>query len=187
MHCPRCGQQQISNETRFCSRCGFLLTGIAQVISNDGIVPQQQSNTFFAAGSPRRRGVMQGVFFFLLTFLFVPLTGILTAFLGIEPFLPAISAILFFMGGLLRVVYALMFESGVPGGKTLEEKVLVGNFVLSDKQTAGELPPAQSIPVNVYAPPPGAGNWRDTNDLAQTPSSVTDSTTKLLQKEEDQR
>ena len=184
MHCPRCGQQQVSEETRFCSRCGFLLTGIAQVIANDGIVPHQNS-TFFAAGSPRRRGVMQGVFFFLLTFLFVPLTGILTAFLGIEPFLPAISAILFFMGGLLRVVYALMFESGISGGKTLEEKVMAGNFVISDKQKAGELPPAQSIPVNVYAPPPAAGHWRDTNDLAKTPGSVTDGTTKLLQTDDE--
>ena len=184
MHCPRCGQQQVSNETRFCSRCGFLLTGIAHVIANDGILPQQQQgNTFFAAGSPRRRGVMQGVFFFLLTFLFVPLTGILTAFLNIEPFLPAIAAILFSVGGLLRVVYALMFESGVPGGKTLEEKVLGSTPILAGKEKAGELPPAQSIPVNAYAPPPAAGHWRDTNDLAPTPGSVTDSTTKLLERE----
>jgi hypothetical protein len=183
MHCPRCGQQQVSQETRFCSRCGFLLTGIAKVIENDGIVPQ--SGTFFAAGSPRRKGVMQGVFFFLLTFLVVPLTGILTAFLGIEPFLPAISAILFFMGGLLRIVYALMFESGVPGGKTLEEKVLGNTVLFAEKQKAGELPPAQSIPVSTYAPPPGAGNWRDTNDLVKTPGSVTDNTTKLLQKDEE--
>ena len=128
---------------------------------------------------------MQGVFFFLLTFLFVPLTGILTAFLNIEPFLPAISAIIFFVGGMLRVVYALMFESGVSGGRTLEERVLGGTPILSGKEKAGKLPPAQSIPVNVYSPPPGAGHWRDTNDLAQTPGSVTDSTTKLLQKDED--
>ncbi|MEQ1763976.1 MAG: zinc ribbon domain-containing protein [Pyrinomonadaceae bacterium] len=184
MHCPRCGQHQISDETRFCSRCGFLLTGIAHVIANDGIVPQQNS-TFFAAGSPRRRGMMQGVFFFLLTFLVVPIIAISTAFLGMPPFFVAITAVLFFVGGLLRGVYALMVESGVPGGKTLEEKVLAGNFVISDKQKAGELPPAQSIPVNVYAPPPGAGHWRDTNDLAQNPGSVTDGTTKLLQKDED--
>ena len=184
MHCPRCGQQQVSEETRFCSRCGFLLTGIAQVVSNDGIVPQQ-NNTFFAAGSPRRRGVMQGVFFFLLMFLFVPLTAILSSSLGIPPFLPAISAILFFVGGMLRVVYALMFESGVSGGKTLEERVLSGTPILASKERVSELPPAQSIPVNIYAAPPGAGHWRDTNDLAATPGSVTDSTTKLLQKDED--
>jgi hypothetical protein len=128
---------------------------------------------------------MQGVFMFLLSFLIVPLAGVLTAFLNIQPFLPAISAIVLIMGGLLRVVYALMFESGVPGGKTLEEKVLSGTPILVSKEKAGELPPAQSIPVNVYAPPPGAGHWRDTNDLAPTPGSVTDNTTKLLQKDED--
>ena len=185
MHCPRCGQQQVSNETRFCSRCGFLLTGIAQVIENDGVVPQQSGSTFFASGSPRRRGVMQGVFFFLLTFLVVPIVAIMSMALNADPTLVAISAILFGVGGLLRVVYALMFESGLPGGKTLEEKVLAGTPIVSSREKAGELPPAQSIPVNVYAAPHGAGHWRDTNDLAQTPGSVTDSTTKLLQKDED--
>lgn len=183
MHCPRCGQQQVSQETRFCSRCGFLLTGIAKVIENDGIVPQ--SGTFFAAGSPRRKGVMQGVFFFLLTFLVVPITAIITVFLNIEPFMPAISAILFFMGGLLRIVYALMFESGAPGGKTLEGRVLGNTALFAEKQKAAELPPAQSLPVSTYAPPPGAGHWRDTNDLEPRPGSVTDGTTKLLQKEEE--
>ena len=105
--------------------------------------------------------------------------------LNADPTLVAISAILFGVGGLLRVVYALMFESGEPGGKTLEEKILAGTPILAVKEKVGELPPAQSIPVNVYAPPTGAGNWRDTNDLAVTPGSVTDSTTKLLQKEDD--
>lgn len=183
MHCPRCGQQQVSDETRFCSRCGFLLTGIAKVIENEGQIPQ--SGTFFAAGSPRRKGVMQGVFFFLLTFLVVPLVAILTVAVNAEPALAGAAAVLFFMGGLLRVVYALMFESGVPGGKTLEEKVLGNTALFADKQKAGELPPAQSIPVSTYAPPPGAGNWRDTNDLVKTPGSVTDNTTKLLQKDEE--
>ncbi len=182
MHCPRCGQQQVSDETRFCSRCGFLLTGIAQVVANEGLVPNQQG-AWFSAGSPRRRGVMQGVFFFLLTFLVVPITAILTVAIDAEPFFVAISAILFFVGGLLRVVYALMFESGEPGGKTLEEKVLASTPILAGRERAGELPPAQSMPVNAYAPPSGAGNWRDTNDLAPTPGSVTDSTTKLLDRE----
>jgi hypothetical protein len=43
------------------------------------------------------------------------------------------------------------------------------------------LPPQQSIPASAYAPP-RAGSWRDTNDLE--PSSVTESTTKLLEKED---
>lgn len=186
MHCPKCGQQQVSDQTRFCSRCGFLLTGIAHVVANDGILPMQAAPSFFAAGSPRRRGVMQGVFIFLLSFLIVPLAGVLTAFLGIEPFLPAISAIVLIMGGLLRVVYALMFESGNSEGKTLEQNVIVASQnMFANKKEAGELPPAQSIPVSAYAPPPGTGRWRETNEL-ETPGSVTDSTTKLLHEEHDQ-
>jgi hypothetical protein len=139
----------------------------------------QQSQSFFAAGSPRRRGVMQGLFIFLLSFLIVPLAAMVTVFLNIEPFLPAISAILLTVGGLLRVVYALMFESGVSGGNTLEQSVMAASQNLfAGKREAGELPPAQSIPTSVYAPP-GTGRWRETNEL-ETPGSVTDSTTKLL-------
>ena len=184
MHCPKCGQQQISEETRFCSRCGFLLTGIAQVISNEGAIPSANS-AFFAADSPRRRGVKQGAFVFLLSFLIVPLAAILALALRMdEPFLPALSAIILTVGGLLRIVYALMFESGNPGGRTLEEDVFVASQgLITNKKGAAKLPAAQSIPVNTYAPP-ATGNWRDTNDLA-VPGSVTDSTTKLLTKEEE--
>ena len=145
----------------------------------------QQSQSFFAAGSPRRRGVMQGLFIFLLSFLIVPLAAMVTVFLNIEPFLPAISAILLTVGGLLKVVYALMFESGVSGGNTLEQSVMAASQNLfAGKREAGELPPAQSIPTSVYAPP-GTGRWRETNEL-ETPGSVTDSTTKLLHDERDQ-
>ncbi len=62
---------------------------------------------------------MQGVFVFLLSFLIVPLAAIITIAFNWEPFLPAISAILLTVGGLLRVVYALMFESGTATGKAL--------------------------------------------------------------------
>ena len=30
MYCPKCGQQQVSDEMRFCSRCGLALTGLAE-------------------------------------------------------------------------------------------------------------------------------------------------------------
>jgi hypothetical protein len=43
------------------------------------------------------------------------------------------------------------------------------------------LPPQQSIPASAYAPP-RHGSWKDTNDLE--PSSVTESTTRLLEKED---
>ncbi len=30
MYCPNCGQQQVSEEMRFCSRCGLALSGLAE-------------------------------------------------------------------------------------------------------------------------------------------------------------
>ncbi len=177
MHCPKCGQQQISEETRFCSRCGFLLTGIAEVVASGGLIPEQRSGITGTSNSPRRRGIMQGLFIFLLSFLIVPITAMISIALNIEPFLVAIAAVLFGVGGLLRTAYAFMFESGAPRS-TFNERLL------SEARSPAALPTSQSIPASAYTSPAGA--WRDTNDLQHQPGSVTDSTTKLLQKDEPQ-
>lgn len=182
MHCPKCGQQQLSEETRFCSRCGFLLTGVGQLVANDGILPSSPSSGETAT-SPRWRGIKHGLFIFLLTFLVVPLVAMLTVAANFEPIGVAIAAILLTMGGLLRIVYAFMFESNQPGGATLEQNILdVSHRVLGSKKVNKALPAAQSIPVSTYAPPT-SGMWRDTNELAE-PGSVTDNTTKLLSRDE---
>lgn len=180
MFCPNCGQEQISRETKFCSRCGFLMTGVTDLIANGGNLPAVIADA--QAMSPRKRGIKKGLFIFLLTFLVVPLIAIFTIMVRAEPFAVVISAILLTVGGLLRMAYAMMFEANAPGEKTLEATAFqtAQNF-LGRKRKAAELPPQQSIPVNNYVPPMQT-NWRDTNDL--TPTSVTDSTTKLLQKDE---
>jgi hypothetical protein len=181
MFCPRCGQEQISNETRFCSRCGFLMTGVGALIANGGNSDALTVTKPAKVDTPRRRGFKQGLFIFLLTFLVVPIVTILTIWAHAEPFGVVISAILLFVGGLLRMVYALMFESNEPTGKTIEQNMYQAAQTLLNKQpNQNALPPPQSIPAASYIPP-SQGNWRDTNDLE--PSSVTDPTTKLLQKD----
>jgi hypothetical protein len=181
MYCPRCGQEQISNETRFCSRCGFLMTGVGELIANDGN-SVSTAPTGAKPDTARKRGLKQGLFIFLLTFLIVPIISILTVWANAEPFGVAISAILLFVGGLLRMAYAMLFEASEPSGKTIEQTVYQSaQNLLNKKQNQNALPPPQSIPVDNYVAPQHA-NWRDTNDLV--PSSVTDNTTKLLQKDE---
>ena len=181
MFCPRCGQEQISNETRFCSRCGFLMTGVGDLIATGGNVVSTAPNSA-KPDTARKRGIKQGLFIFLLTFLVVPIVSILTIWAGVEPFGVAISAILLFVGGLLRMAYAMLFESTEPTGKTIEQTVYqTAQGILNKDQNQNALPPQSSIPVENYVPPKH-GNWRDTTDLE--PSSVTDNTTKLLQKDE---
>jgi hypothetical protein len=178
MHCPKCGQQQVSEETRFCSRCGFLLTGIAEVVANSGVVPTKKTGLLGSSGSKKRRGVMQGAFMFLLTFLVVPLLALISIALDLEPFLPAIGVFLLGVGGVLRIIYALMFEAGATDLNTFQQAAFPVN-----QENRGALPPSQSIPASAYTSPT-AGSWRDTNDLQYQPGSVTDTTTKLLQREE---
>lgn len=184
MHCPQCGQQQVSGQTRFCSRCGFLMTGVADLIASNGFGATSTSKPpFMASGSPRRRGVLQGAFIVLLSFLIVPIVAAISIALNGGPFATFVTAVLLGIGGLLRVVYALMFESGTTGGKTIEENLFAASQqILAGKTNSAELPPASAIPVGLYTAPE-KGSWRDTNDLAAAAGSVTDSTTKLLERD----
>ncbi len=176
MFCPNCGQERASTETSFCSRCGFLLTGTAELLQTGGIIPQINQQPA-KGNSPRKKGLKQGLFIFLLTFLVVPIVAIFTIAINAEPFAVAISAIALFMGGLLRMAYALMFESTDP----IDEVNVTRSRLHGTPQGQPVLPPQQTYPASSYASP--QGRWRDTKDLE--PTSVTESTTKLLEKEDE--
>jgi len=181
MFCPRCGQEQLTSETKFCSRCGFLLTGVQELIYNNGLPIQTLISSENKGISPRKKGFKQGGQLLFLCLILVPIIAIISAALNLGPGLFIIAGILTFWGGILRILYARIFESNEPG----EESVKTGIFssakkLLSKKQNANALPPNQSTVDGLYVPP-FPNNWRDTNDL--TPSSVTDQTTKLLEKD----
>jgi hypothetical protein len=180
MFCPSCGQEQISRETRFCSRCGLLLTGVAEIIKNGGgSLPTQFEDP--ALISPRKKGVKQGAMLMLLSVVLVPLAITISIALGMRPPLSVMVAILTLGGGFLRLMYALLFESRIPTESASEPNVVSrAKVLLSNKQTPGALPPQQEIPASGYIPPTH-GSWRDTNDLI--PQSVTDGTTKLIKEE----
>ena len=55
MYCPNCGQQQISDEMRFCSRCGLALTGLADWLAGGRVQPVEQTQV--PEPSPRRKNM----------------------------------------------------------------------------------------------------------------------------------
>ncbi len=181
MFCPQCGQERVSVETNYCSRCGFLLTAAANLLQTGGRDPLEVSRTTPQPISPRRRGIKQGLFIFLLTFLVVPIVAMLSVMLRIDPVAAGVASVFFFMGGVLRMVYALMFESVEPGAPTLEEKIIAGAATFNAKQDQKALAPDRSDSATSYVSP-ATGNWRDTNDLQ--PRSVVEGTTKLLELDE---
>lgn len=181
MYCPKCSQEQSVENIRFCSRCGFLLTGIATVIQNEGIIPSVKNREKEQFLTPEKKGLRQGLFLLVLAILLSPILMIIAKEMDIRPAMFILVLFTLFTIGIVRMIYAKMFESSEPSEKTSEESVFqTSQNILSNKKNAKTLPFAQSNPVSDFVPPI-QGNWRDTNDLVF--SSVTDATTKQLKKD----
>src|SRR5882724_9638133 len=101
MHCPHCGQQQMSDVIRFCSRCGFPLEGVIKLLANGGVMPLYSGEQGPPEASPRKRGVKQGGMLLLLGVVMVPALGVLYGWTDINlfGFLTALAAVLLFIGG----------------------------------------------------------------------------------------
>lgn len=177
MYCPRCGQQQATDSMRFCSRCGLPMEGTMQLLAHGGMLPLFPAPAEEKTISPRRRGVRQGAMIMLLGVLLVPILGVFANYApgrlaNAFEFFTAIAALLCFLGGPLRMLFAAIFEEGAPKYPQF---------------TQTSFPPAISPARPAALPPPAvnpASQWRrpDTGEI-QTPASVTDSTTRLLDHE----
>jgi hypothetical protein len=175
MHCPSCGQQQVSSETKFCSRCGMPLSTVAEVVAHGGYLPQlaelDKKQTLFT----RKNGVAVSILwclFFLL--ILTPMFGIA----NVEE-LAAACAIIGIFGGLIMLISSLIFLKK-PFVTYHHPYPQQPAHLYGQPASHGALPPSQSAPASTYGAP-RAGNWRDTNDLQP---SVTESTTRLLNDDE---
>src|SRR5687768_16026995 len=45
MYCPKCSQEQISNEMRFCSCCGFSLTAVRDLVAGGNALAKPEAET----------------------------------------------------------------------------------------------------------------------------------------------
>lgn len=178
MFCPQCGQQQISAETRFCSRCGLPLNLVADVVAHGGTLPEIEQ---LYSGKRKLFSRRNGLFFSLLWFLFFVL--ILAPFWGIVEVeeLALISAVVGIFGGLIIMLSSFFFLNNNPKNQIESKGVKYGQRNLSGNRNQNALPPQQTYPVSDYVQPQ-AGSWRSTEDLQ--PTSVTEGTTKLLKDEE---
>ncbi len=199
MFCPNCGQRQISNDARFCNACGFALNAVSDLLASGGRAhwrppePAHQLQPVHPAQpavlTPRQKGIRQGVMLMLSTFLFVPLLAIFgVALLNLPGEIVALAAVGCPIGGLLRLLYAIMLESNVPAapGPALAAAYVppptIPNYLGTPVRNT-TLPPPQSTPV----PTPARPQRYNTGELVEPPrASVTDHTTRLLDKHPDE-
>jgi hypothetical protein len=174
MYCPRCGQQQISDEMKFCSRCGLAMSGLAEWLAGGGVPAARERQTQVSLRSPRRKGIRRAAKLMFLSGVLFPVFLVLC--LAIDEGAPMIVPILIFFVALTMMLYARLFGEEISPIKSQDAQT----SSLGPMSGGSALPPASSIPI--HGPGNLSGQRVRTNDLAQPPS-VTEHTTKLLDNE----
>jgi hypothetical protein len=174
MYCPKCSQQQVSEQQRFCSRCGFPLSGVADLVAADGVLPAPEKKA--RRRSPRYEGVRQGVILLMLAVVLLPLVEVIG-----PPYHEAL-VFMFLLASFMRAGYALIFQEGAAKRSpdaSESRSSQTATAELSGGEHGAALPPASGRPVADFNSRQGemAGQAR--------PSSVTDNTTKLLDDQPD--
>lgn len=151
------------------------------LLSSGGVLPRYEPSGEHSI-SPRRKGVKQGALLMLIGAIVVPIFGVMSGFAPgridtVFAFFAAVSAIICFLGGPLRMLFAALFEEGAPTPQ-LGAPTSYGPPAIT--------PPAarlSALPTGTVNPTTG---WRARSDTAEIvhPPSVTDHTTRLLEKQD---
>jgi len=179
MFCPQCGQQQVSEAARFCSRCGFQLAAVSGLLATGGAAPELAMEAVPAPDSPRRKGARLGGKLMLSGMFLTPALAMFSEIIGTPEEL-ALLGVMVFMAGLFRLLYALLFEDGPYRRQLQRQQVYTPPAQFVPPREVSALPPSQGVPAHGYVPPRA-----DTADLGYRPS-VTEGTTRLLDRERDE-
>ncbi len=181
MYCPRCSQQQVSEETKFCSRCGFPLGLVSEILAHGGFLPQLAEIYKNKKLLTRRNGLLFSLFWFLIFVLILtPLTGIMDA----PDVITGMMAVIGTMGAFIMMLASFLILKSEPRNLNFPTQNLPVNNVhnLHATQPPTALPPQYSQPAQSYVPPTGVWKAPNTEEFARRPS-VTENTTKLLDNE----
>ena len=177
MFCPKCGQQQIAEEVRFCSRCGLPLGAVTSLVANDGQVISPVGGIGAAVAkrcAAKTKGTRRGVKLMFISLVLLPIFfGMAVAADHPGPLLVALTI---FLVGFFLMLYARLFaEDAAPALNPAALRPPALFAPADDFARRDALPHAQSIPAaHVYGAP-------QTAEIAQTPGSVTEHTTRLLE------
>lgn len=166
MFCPKCGQSQVSDEVRFCVRCGLQLDNVKSLITTQVPTIQQNEDTQ-PVSKWHRPGVKTGAKLMFLSAILFPI------FLGFAIaeddliFLILVPKTIFLLG-LFWMIYSRIFgESPIQNNKSIPSTI---------NETKPSLPLfSQQVPQKTLPPQP-----INTAEII-APSSVTENTTKLLE------
>ena len=184
MYCPQCSQQQVSDEVRFCPRCGFRLDALKLMLTeNQNGLAMSEAERETKLISTRKRDVLSGATVMLVAAISIVLLMISSA--AITPWQAIIIPLLLVWIGIVSVIllsgHAAREVTNLFSKEASESPSQAASRLITQFNPAVRhptLPPAQSASVSRF------GSWRvNTAELVQPPS-VTERTTNLLNKKD---
>ncbi len=182
MFCPKCSQQQVSEEVRFCSRCGFSLGAVRELVVSGGVNEEEGKAGQLA---PSQRNARKGAWLILASLAITLIVAFLAAIeddFAVLLFLP----LLVFVLGFLRVLYGVFLadkRAARAKAKAASQKQVVpiqpgelGAAARRPELSAPRVAPIERIPAPRI----------ETAEMVRPPS-VTENTTRLLDDESDRR
>jgi hypothetical protein len=173
MHCPRCGHQQNSLESHFCTKCGLEISDVKELLA------PELSETKAKKKNEINKANRQGMMMVFAGFALILVLAILRDFFTVPKSLFALTVLIFIIGGAIRMSFPSLFKRN---GFIKKNKETLGKD-LETNELSGEQFADKSLPEAEFRPPVDFGlkNY-DTNELI-SPSSVTEHTTRKLKKE----
>ena len=161
MYCPRCAQQQLPDEVRFCSRCRFQLVAVSHLLRTEGIIYIQPKERLpLIKRQELRKGAKLIFFSFCLLVPFFILAII------IDHPLPLVVPFITFLAGLVQILYYFFFGESILPIKTQNQ-----TFAFSENQHQLNYQSAQSLDFETRS--------FNTAEFVQPPS-ITEPTTDLI-------
>lgn len=181
MYCPKCSQQQVSDEVRFCSRCGFPLSTVRELVVSGGVLAEREAEPHGGQLSPAFKGMRKGVWIMLASLPVAIVAGLLTAINDSFAVFILLAA-LCVVAGFARLLYGAFIEEKGPHVKRDSSQSKVASLVPVQRVTAARSPELPSAPAPPIEGQPEARMV--TADMGEPPS-VTENTTRLLDEEAD--
>lgn len=93
---------------RYCPRCRFEIEGLPNLVLSGRVGSREKDDPSLV--SPKILGLKQGGIMLLAGIFIVPILGVLHSLLGFPSEIIGLAAVTFFLGGILRALYALIFQ-----------------------------------------------------------------------------
>jgi hypothetical protein len=166
MYCPKCSQQQLAESVRFCSRCGFALGPVAELLNGNDALAAREAAKSWKLSLRHHEGTRIGAKLLFFSIVLVPFAiGLSAVFDSPAPLLIPLTV---FLVGITQVMYVRIF-----GESALPEKRRPESALPNASERRSELPSPEPAPLI-------DSRSNNTAEIVQPPPSVTERTTVLI-------